>query len=433
MRYRSVSGQGSLVGFREALFMGSAPDGGLFVPESLPRLPDDVLNSLANQSLHSIGGETCRLFIEDIPFLRLKEILQDAWNFPIPLTHLHEDIHLLELFHGPTLAFKDIGARFMARIVSHYLEEKRRDITVLVATSGDTGSAVAHGFLNVPHTSVVILYPSGRISRLQEQQMTTLGGNIRALEVEGSFDDCQDLVKKALGDRDIAAKKTVTTANSINLARLIPQIAYYVWGLAQWITKHPGTIPLIVVPSGNLGNLTAGVYASRMGAPIAGLLAASNANSVFPEYLADGSFAPRSSIQTMSSAMDVGNPSNLARLQELFLSEGGEISKEISGMSVSDDETIGEIRRVYEMTGTVIDPHTAVGMNAARRLRARDGIHRPIIVMSTAHPGKFPEVIEEAIGTSFPPPPELQSAMSLPKQSILLRPDFEQLKSILRN
>jgi threonine synthase len=431
MHYGSVNGKSPAVGFRDALFQGMAPDGGLYVPEQIPHLPTPFLESLPSQSLHAIGRRIISLFAGEIPDHDLSRLIERAWTFPIPLVKLEENLFLLELYHGPTLAFKDVGARFMAQALSYFLEKEQRHITIVVATSGDTGSAVAHGFYNVPHVDVFVLYPSGRISKLQEQQMTTLGGNIHALEVEGTFDDCQHLVKQALADREVVEARNLTTANSINVGRLIPQIVYYVWALAQLRGAHGiQTPPTVVVPSGNFGNLTAVAYARSMGTPIDGFIAATNANDVVPEYLASGTFTPRPSVQTYSNAMDVGNPSNLARLQFLYKNHVETMRRDIQAESVTDEETLDEIRVTYERTGTVLDPHTAVGVRAARRMYGLI-FPRPVIVAATAHPGKFPEVVQRALGRQIPLPAALTEGMRKQKQSLFIKPDYREVKALL--
>ncbi|HEY4611779.1 MAG TPA: threonine synthase, partial [Bacteroidota bacterium] len=364
MNFLSTNGQAPAVSFRQALLQGLAPDSGLYVPERLPSLPFSVS---PDASLHLFGKHILTPLLEEIPLQDLTRIIERAWTFPIPLVKLTDQIYLLELFHGPTLAFKDVGARFMAETLSYVLVEEQRETTILVATSGDTGSAVAHGFYNAPNITVYILYPSGKISRLQEQQMTTLGGNIHAVEVAGTFDDCQRLVKHALADATLVAAHNLTTANSINLGRLLPQVVYYAWAVAQLQTTLSKEVsPTVVVPSGNFGNLTAAAYAKSLGVPIEHFVAATNANDVVPQYLETGSFTPRSSIQTLSNAMDVGNPSNLTRLQALYGNDVGRIRQDISSQRVSDEETIAEIRRTYDQTRVVLDPHTAVGVAAAR-------------------------------------------------------------------
>ena len=431
MNFVSTSGRTSPTPFRDAVLAGLAPDGGLFIPERVPRVSARFIDALPEHSLQTIGVEIAAAYIDDIPRTALAHILTDAWTFDVPLVRLTENIFLLELFHGPTLAFKDIGARFLARTLSHYLGETGRDITIAVATSGDTGSAVAHGFLNVPHVVVYVLYPSGKVSPLQERQMATLRGNIHALEVEGTFDDCQRMVKRALADGEVASGRRLTTANSISLGRLVPQIAYYFWAVAQWRRSSPSPArteaPVFVVPSGNFGNLTAGVYADAMGLPIASLIAATNANDVGAAYIRTGGFAPRDAVQTYSNAMDVGNPSNLARLRAQFGDNLPQLQQRVAAASISDSATIDEIRLTYEQCGRVIDPHTAVGLAVAR---AHPG-NAPIIVTATAHPAKFPDVIQRALGRPVPLPPELLAAEGRAKQSTIIPADYAAFKSIL--
>lgn len=433
MKFKTVLGESPSVSFREALFRGLAPDGSLYIPDHLPRFDRPFLDTLQNTSLHEAGRRVASLFIDEIPHNALDGIVRKAFNFPIPLVRLEEGIYLLELFHGPTLAFKDVGARFMAEALSYFLGQEEREVTILVATSGDTGSAVAHGFFNVPRIRVFILYPSGKISRLQEQQMTTLGGNIHAVEVDGAFDDCQRLVKQTLGDRKVTESHTLTTANSINVGRLLPQISYYVWGVSQLMKSDPSdfSAPLVVVPSGNIGNLTAAVYAKWMGVPIHGFAAAANANNVVPQYLTSGKFTPRASVQTLSNAMDVGNPSNLARLQALYDDDLNRLRKDIDAVSISDQETLHEIRRTFDRTGYLVDPHTAVGIAAARSMMQRDTDCPPIIVPATAHPAKFPHVIREATGKQAPTHPILEEAMLKPKQSIRIAAEYEEWLNLL--
>ncbi len=422
MNFKSVVGQSPIVSFRDGLLNGIAPDGGLYVPERIPKFLNEFLESLSEYSYQDIVVKTLSMFLEEFPLDDLKKIVNQSLTFPVPVVKVEENIFLLELFHGPTLAFKDVGARFMAQALSYYLEQEQRETTILVATSGDTGSAVAHGFFNVPHIRVYVLYPSGKVSRLQEAQMTTLGGNIHAIEIDGTFDDCQSLVKQSLADRALVEQKNLTTANSINLGRLLPQITYYVWALAQWqkIYGRLGKKPTIVVPSGNFGNLTAAVYARWLGTPIQRFIAATNSNDVVPEYFQTGVFIPRPSVQTYSNAMDVGNPSNLARLQSLYGSDVQAMKKDIQTCSVSDSDTLNEIKQTYEQTKYILDPHTAVGVHAARTLCSGE----PVIVASTAHPAKFLEVIEKATGVQVPIPVQLQEAMTKTKLSTKLPVDF---------
>lgn len=431
MNFVSVRGESPAISFHEALLRGIAPDGSLYIPERIPALPNSFLNHLDSESLHSVGTQVASLFIDEIPAGDVRKIIEQAWNFEIPLVHLEENLFLLELFRGPTLAFKDVGARFMAHALSYFLKNEQREITIIVATSGDTGSAVAHGFYNVPHCTVYVLYPSGKISKLQEQQMTTLGGNIHAVEVLGTFDDCQKLVKQSLADQEILRARTVTTANSMNLGRLIPQIAYYVWGFAQLQRLGMKEHPTVVVPSGNFGNITAAVYAKGIGTPIEHFVAATNANDVVPEYLSTGTFTPRASVQTCSNAMDVGNPSNLARLQAFYRNDLHRMRGEIHAVRASDEETLGEIRNTFERTGYVLDPHTAVGVFAARRAQRTELSSRPLMIAATAHPGKFPDIVQQAIGEEITLPPALRDALSRPKQSTVIPAHYEAWKKII--
>jgi threonine synthase len=433
MMFRSVRGDSPNVQFREALFRGLAPDGSLYVPATIPPLPETVSRPASSPQLPDVAAEVIAAYVDDIPPADLHAIALDAFSFPIPLVKLDGNVYLLELFHGPTLAFKDVGARFMARALSYFLRAREQKLTIAVATSGDTGSAVAHGFYNVPNISVYVFYPSGKISPLQERQMTTLGGNIHAIEVDGTFDNCQDLVKQALTDRDVVHARNLTTANSINLGRLIPQITYYVWAglLHRKLAGRGGDVaPMFVVPSGNFGNLTAAVYAKHMGSVISSFISASNANDVVPEYFRTGVFRPRPSLQTYSNAMDVGNPSNFARLESLYRDNPLQMKRDIAAVSVSDAETIDEMRRTYERTGYVLDPHTAVGVAAARGAAASAPAPGTTIVAATAHPGKFPEVVSRALGTTAPLPDQLRLAMERPKQSIRLAAAYAEVRDL---
>jgi threonine synthase len=436
MKFRSLLDEQHLVSFREALFRGIAPDGSLYIPESIPTLPARAMNTDAARSLTHVAARVLSAYIDEIPYEQIQRMADRAFSFPIPLVQLEDDLYLLELFHGPTLAFKDVGARFMASALSYFLEQEQRELTIAVATSGDTGSAVAQGFLNAPHISVFVLYPSGKISTLQEQQITTVGGNIHAIEVEGTFDDCQHLVKKALADQELVRARNLTTANSINLGRLIPQITYYVWGLselerqAEWLPDQGHDVD-VCVPSGNFGNLTAAAYAKRMGVPIAHLFSASNANAVVPEFFRTGSFKPRPSLQTFSNAMDVGNPSNFARLQALYGDNLDAMKTDIASTSVSDEETLDEMRRTYKYSGTILDPHTAVGVAATRKLKATHSPSRPTIVVGTAHPAKFPEVVAKALHVTISLPRQLQDALRRTKQSTKIPAEYDQVKRLL--
>ncbi len=433
MKFYSVLGKSPGVDFSTVLLQGLAPDGGLYVPEEIPKLSQPFIDQFDRSTLHEIGCEVISKFLPEIPKETIAAVIQKSLTFPIPLVRLEEQLFLLELFHGPTLAFKDVGARFMAEMMSYVLSLRQQDITILVATSGDTGSAVAHGFFGVPHVTVNVLYPSGKISRLQEQQMTTLGGNIQAFEVDGTFDDCQRLVKLALVDQEILAMRSLTTANSINIGRLLPQVVYYVWAYAQWKHIHGNSdvSPTLVVPSGNFGNLTAAVYAKWMGIAFRSFVAATNANDVVPKYFQSGVFTPQPSLATLSNAMDVGNPSNMSRLQSLYQNDVGRLRDDITAMSFSDNDTLEEIRQTYKRTGYILDPHTAVGVAAARRFMVQDKRRSPIIITATAHPAKFGTTIQRAIDVEVPLPLSLQEAMTKTKQSIPLRAEYRQFKELL--
>ena len=429
MRFISTLGTAEPKDFRGALFRGMAEDGGLYVPEQLPRLSGAFLAELNEHSFHAIALEVLAPFVDDIPRDALRAIIERAFNFQVPLVLLEDRLHLLELFHGPTLAFKDVGARFMAQVMSHYLATEQREIAVLVATSGDTGSAVAHGFFKVPHITVFVLYPSGRVSDVQERQMATLGGNVRAIEVAGSFDDCQRLVKRALSERPPAAGRELTTANSINIARLLPQVTYYLWGYAQWRRAATAATrpPQFVVPSGNFGNITATAYARAMGMPATRLVAATNANDVVPEFLRTGRYTPRASVATLSNAMDVGDPSNLSRLRALLGNDAAKLGAQLQSRSISDADTLREIRVIAAHTGTVLDPHTAVAMRVARALP--DDIDT--LVAATAHPAKFPEVMRQAFGRDIAVPESLAALAGLAKLSVRIPAEYDAFRELL--
>ncbi len=429
MSYVSALGSSVAVDFRTALLRGLAEDGSLYVPSAIPRLPDAFLDSLHERSFHDIACAALLPFVDGMPPSRLRAIVESALDFPIPLVPLEGPLHLLELFHGPTLAFKDVGARFMARCLSHFVEDERAEVGILVATSGDTGGAVASGFLGAAHVTVFVLYPSGRISDLQERQIATLGGNVRAVEVLGSFDDCQRLVKRALAEGGTPGGRRLTTANSINVGRLLPQITYYLWGYAQWrrAAGPSAAPPNVVVPSGNFGNLTAAAYARALGMPVGRLIAATNANDVVPRFLATGRYEPRDSVTTLSTAMDVGDPSNLSRLTSLAGGDASRLASAIEAGSATDADTLREIAAVAQATGIVIDPHTAVGVHVARS-RARG---EPTLVLATAHPAKFPGVVRRALGREVPLPPRLAEAASRPKSSRRIPADYRSFRTLL--
>ena len=360
MRLYSTKNPTSFVSLKEAVFKGLPEDNGLFMPEFIPQLSNDFIKNLKNHSFQSIAFEVAKTLIGDtIPEKDLKNIVESAIDFPAPVVKLEDDTYILELFHGPSLAFKDFGARFMAQLMSYFNQGDNKELVILVATSGDTGGAVAAGFYKALGIKVVILYPSGKVSMLQEKQLTTLGENITALEVEGTFDDCQALVKKAFLDSELTHKIRLSSANSINIARLIPQSFYYFEAYKQLDTK--GKPVIFSIPSGNFGNLTAGLFAKKMGLPIHQFLAATNANDVVPQYLASGSYKPIPSVRTLSNAMDVGNPSNFARMLNLYSSTWNNMIEDIKGYSYNDEQTKAAVKEVFSKYNYIIDPHGAVG------------------------------------------------------------------------
>lgn len=385
---------------KDAAFAGLAPDGGLFIPERIPQVDMRKVEELAELSYADMAVYLAQTVFSDIPAEDMDRLVRDAYDFPIKLNSISEGLYNLELFHGPTYAFKDFGARFMGRMLG-YLGDGEL-ITILAATSGDTGSAVAHGFYGVDNVRVVILYPDGKVSPLQEAQMTTLGGNIFPLKVAGNFDDCQRLVKTMFRDEQLRSRIRITSANSINILRWLPQSFYYFYAYCQWKNRTGRTAPVAVVPSGNYGNLAAGMFAKRMGLPIKGFVAASNANDVVPEYLETSQYRPRPSVRTVANAMDVGDPSNFERMLWLCNDSYDEMCSEIKGFSCSDDEILAAIKEIYDRYGYVSDPHSAVGYLAVKHYES-DGFW-----LSTAHAAKFCEVIEKAIGKT----PELPSGLA---------------------
>lgn len=425
-QFYSTRSPGIRVGLKEAVLRSLPPDNGLYMPCELGRLSDEFWESWRGMSLAEIGFEISRLlFRGSVPDDELANMVHEAVNFPAPLVEVRPGERVLELFHGPTLAFKDFGARFMARLMGWLTREDEGLLTVLVATSGDTGGAVASAFHGVDGTRVVILYPKGKVSGLQEKQLTTLGGNITALEVEGTFDDCQRLVKSAFLDRKMSERLNLTSANSINISRLVPQSFYYFEAAKQ---LPEGVKPVFVVPSGNFGNLTAGLLAERLGLVVDHFVAATNRNDVVPEYLREGRYQPRPSVATISNAMDVGAPSNFARLEELFGSEWLAMKKRVAGFACNDDETRAAIRRIKEETGYVLEPHGAVGWLAAEAWR-RDYHDSPTVVLETAHPAKFLDVMEEELGVgTVPVPARLACLADRRKEALPMAPDEEEFR-----
>jgi len=416
MRLTSTRRVAHPVSFREAVLRGLAPDGGLYVPETLPPVAPGVISSWRGLPLADVAVAVLSHLVGD-EFDReaFERLVRDAYSFPAPLVAIDQGLSVLELFHGPTLAFKDFGARFLARVFGHLLQERGGHATILVATSGDTGSAVAHGFHGVPNVRVVVLYPAGKVSAFQEAQMATLGGNVRAARVPGSFDDCQRLVKQAFLDHALA-RLHLSSANSINIGRLIPQAVYYVsaWLAASGDDEGP---VVFSVPSGNLGNLTAGVIAHRLGVPVARFIAACNDNAVLPEYLETGSYRPRPAIPTISNAMDVGDPSNFSRLLELHGHSTDALRAAVTGVSIGEAETRATVRDAYRRTGYVLDPHAAVGVAAARRCGEAGGRGPAVISLATAHPAKFADVIGQELGMEPELPPAWRDWASRPLQA----------------
>jgi threonine synthase len=432
MHYYSTNDNTIRVTLKQAVMEGLAPDGGLYMPVTIPSLPKNFFLQLPEKPLREIAFQVAKnLLGDDLTDEVLRKIITHTIQFEAPLVELEENIYSLELFHGPTLAFKDFGARFLSGLLGYFAEQQSKEITILVATSGDTGSAVANGFFNVPGTRVIVLYPSGKVSEIQEKQFTTLGGNITALEVDGTFDDCQRLVKKAFLDSELKKNLQLASANSINIARLIPQTFYYFRAIAQ--LKSPDKGVVFSVPSGNFGNLTAGLIAKRMGLPISKFIAATNVNDIVPTYLHTGQFSPRPSVQTISNAMDVGNPSNFARMIDLYRNNLGSLTVDIEGYHFSDPETAQTIESFFQTKRYTLDPHGAVGYLGLKKYLKENSKGEAGIFLETAHPGKFNELVEKSIHQKIDLPERLLQFVMKQKTSIAMRNDFEQLKEILLN
>ncbi|MGZ8540308.1 MAG: threonine synthase [Chitinophagaceae bacterium] len=429
MKYYSTNKQSPLVDFKEAAIRGQAPDKGLYFPETIPQVKKEMIDEIENLTPAEIAFNVIKPYVDQaIPDEILFGIVTETVNFPIPLVKVSEAVYSLELFHGPTLAFKDIGARFMSRCLGHFLKGEDRNVTVLVATSGDTGGAVANGFYGIEGIEVVILYPSGKVSPVQEKQLTTLGKNIHALEVRGSFDDCQQMVKQAFSDKELNQKLFLTSANSINVARWLPQQFYYFFAYKQWADKeHP---PVISVPSGNFGNICAGILASEAGLPVHHFIAACNANDVVTEYLQTANFKPQTAVPTLSNAMDVGNPSNFVRILEIFHHQFPELKNKLSSYSISDEETMATIREVYEQNNYLLDPHGAVGYLALKKYLECNPSSKGIF-LETAHPVKFPEAVEKAAGKKIEVPSAISAIMNKSKKSIEMNADYDELRTHL--
>ena len=428
MKYYSINRNSSEVDFKTATINGQAPDKGLYFPEFIPKWNPDFISNLKNMSPANIGFEIMKPYVGDsIPDDELMQIMQETLSFNIPLKKIDNNIYCLELFHGPTLAFKDLGARFLSRCLGYFAKQQNEKIIILVATSGDTGGAVADGFYNVPGTEVVILYPSGKVSEVQEKQLTGLGGNIHALEIEGDFDDCQRLVKLAFADEELQKLGMLTSANSINISRWLSQQIYYALALSQW---EEAENPIVSVPSGNFGNLCAGLVAQRSGLPIKHFIAACNRNDVFTRYIETGTYDPTTSISTISNAMDVGNPSNFIRILELFGNDYDKIKEVISSFSFTDEETADTIKNVYNSTDMLLDPHTAVAFAGLKTYLA-DKPEEKGFKLATAHPLKFAPTVEKIVEQKIKIPPHIQHIMSSQKNATLLTPIFSDLKKHL--
>lgn len=431
MKFYSTNKQHNDANLKQALLLGLAPDGGLFMPTYIPVLSEKQLRAMSNLSFHEIAFEVAKQFVgSEIPEEKLKKIIAQSFNFEIPIKKISENIYGLELFHGPTLSFKDFGARFMARLMSYFVQSTPREITILVATSGDTGSAVADGFLNVEGIKVIILYPSKKVSPIQEKQLTTMGGNITALEIEGSFDDCQKLVKQAFNDTELRKRLPLSSANSINIGRLIPQSFYYFYAQSRIADPMKDAV-IFSVPCGNFGNLTGGLLAKRMGLNVKKFIASCNINDVVPQYLNTENFTPQKSQETLSNAMDVGNPSNFARMQNLYGNDVEKMKQDIWGETSTDEETKQAIKEVYEKYQYILDPHGAVAWLGLQKYQSKHKENSKMIFLETAHPAKFLETVEEVIGKKLSVPERLQQYMQKEKHSILLSKEFKEFREFL--
>lgn len=428
MKYYSTNKQIPEVSLQEAVVKGLAADKGLFMPEKIKQLPQSFYDKIDTLSFQEIAYTVADAFFgEDVEADTLKHIVYDTLNFDTPLVHVNDNIYSLELFHGPTLAFKDVGGRFMARLLGYFIKKQgQSNVKVLVATSGDTGSAVANGFLGVDGIHVYVLYPKGKVSHIQECQFTTLGQNITAIEIDGTFDDCQALVKTAFMDADLNKKLNLTSANSINVARFLPQAFYYFYGYAQLKKAGKADNAVFCVPSGNFGNITAGLIAKRMGLPIKRFVAANNSNDIFYEYLQTGKYNPRPSVQTIANAMDVGDPSNFARVVDLYNHSVDEIRKDITGFWYKDETIAQTLKDTFDKTNYLLDPHGACGYQALVDGLAKD---ENGIFLETAHPAKFKETVEQIIGKAIDIPLPLQAFMKGEKKSVELKNDYNSFKN----
>ena len=428
MRYFSLNKKAQNTSFKEAVIKGLAPDKGLYFPERIEPLPASFFDAIDELSHTEIAFEAIKQFVSpDIPEAILKDIIEDTLNFDFPVVELDKNISTLELFHGPTMAFKDVGARFMARFLGYFNTNNTNEVTVLVATSGDTGGAVANGFLGVKGVNVVILYPSGKVSPIQEKQLTTLGQNITALEVDGVFDDCQDMVKRAFLDEELTSKMQLTSANSINVARWLPQMFYFMFAYKQLHNKHKDIV--FSIPSGNFGNICAGMMAQQLGLPIKHFVASNNANNVVTEYLKTENYNPKPSVQTISNAMDVGNPSNFVRIQEIYKNDFNALKTNLSSYSFTDEETRVALKDIYNTYNYIADPHGAVGyLGCKSYLKNHPDAH--CVFLETAHPTKFLEVVEDVIDTKVALPYQIKAVINKEKVATSIA-NYDDLKAVL--
>ena len=430
MKYYRTNGKAPEADLHKAVVKGLAEDKGLYMPETLKKLPQDFFDNIQDMSFQEISYRVADAFFgEDVPADTLKKIVYDTLSFDCPTVKVNDNIYSLELFHGPTLAFKDVGARFMARLLGHFIsQEGKEEVNVLVATSGDTGSAVANGFLGVEGIHVYVLYPKGKVSAIQECQFTTLGKNITAVEVDGVFDDCQALVKSAFMDNDLNKHMKLTSANSINVARFLPQSFYYFYAYAQMKKLGLADNLVVCVPSGNFGNITSGLFAKKMGLPIKRFIAANNANDIFYKYLQTGVYEPKASVQTIANAMDVGDPSNFARIIDLYKNDHDAICADVSGATFTDEQIAETIKAVSDKYGYICDPHGACGYRALET-GLKEG--ETGVFLETAHPAKFKSTVESIIGHEIEIPQKLAEFMKGTKQSIQMPKDFEDFKEYL--
>ena len=431
MKYYSTNHKSDDVTLRDAVVRGLAPDRGLYMPERLNKLSKEFFDNIDKMTFQEMSFEVAKAFFgEDIPEADLKKIVYDTLAFPTPVVKVDDNIYSLELFHGPTLAFKDVGARFMARLLGYFNKEEKQVVNVLVATSGDTGSAVANGFLGVEGVHVYVLYPKGKVSPIQECQFTTLGKNITAVEVDGVFDDCQALVKNAFMDAELNQRMKLTSANSINVARFLPQAFYYFNAYAQMKAMGKADNLVICVPSGNFGNITAGLFGWFMGLPVKRFIAANNANDIFYNYLQTGVYSPKPSVQTLANAMDVGDPSNFARVLALYGGSHKDIAGHIGGATYTDNQIKETLKECFERTGYLLDPHGTCGYRALRE-QLQPGEYG--VFLETAHPAKFKEKVDAITGGDVEIPARLQAFMKGTKQSVEISKDYTDFRNFLFN